>query len=103
MVVVDKLPDALRDQRAGTTRVVSARARLGADSEGRTAIFVTLVLADPEGETWPVDDLWELRRSVQAVINRVDPELDVPWFMEYEPESTEQLEPEDTQELLDAE
>lgn len=95
MATVEKLPDALRDRTAGTTRVVSARVRLGADSEGCPALFVTLVLSDPPGDTWPVDDIWELRRSVQTVMSEVDPDIETPWFIVFEPENMEQQESDD--------
>lgn len=102
MATVEKLPDALRDQTAGDTRVIGARATVGEDSEGRSALFITLVLSDPTGDTWPVDDLWELRRSVQSVIAEVDPALALPWFITFEPESAEQQETDDTSEQVDA-
>jgi hypothetical protein len=102
MATVEKLPDALRDRTAGATRVIEARAHVGEDSEGRTALFVTLVLSNPAGDTWPVDDLWELRRGVQSVIAEVDPDLDLPWFVTFEPENAEQQETDDTREQVDA-
>jgi hypothetical protein len=102
MATVERLPDALRDRTAGSTRVIAARVRDGEDSEGRPALFVTLVLSDPQGDTWPVDDLWELRRDVQSVISKVNPDLETPWFIAFEPEHAEQQEPDDTREQVEA-
>src|SRR5205814_6579079 len=102
MATREKLPAALRDRTAGDTRVVGARATVGEDSEGRSALFITLVLSAPSGDTWPVEDLWELRRNVRSVIAEVDPDLELPWFIVFEPESAEQLETDDTREQVDA-
>jgi hypothetical protein len=102
MATIEKLPDALRDRTAGKTRVIAARTNVGEDSEGRPALFITLVLSDPPGETWPVDDLWALRRDVQSIIAEVDPSLELPWFMTFEPENAEQQETDDTHEQVEA-
>jgi hypothetical protein len=85
---VEQLPPALRDQSAGNTIVRDVRVEMGEDSSDRVALFVVLVLANPpEGlDHWPVDDLWELRRRVRAAITERLPDLDVPWYVVFEPE-----------------
>jgi hypothetical protein len=85
---VEQLPPALRDQTAGNTIVRDVRAEMREDSSDRMALFVVLVLANPpEGlDHWPVDDLWELRRIVRAAIAERVPDLDVPWYVVFEPE-----------------
>jgi hypothetical protein len=75
---VEQLPPALRD----------VRTEMREDSSDRAALFVVLVLANPpEGlDRWPVDDLWELRRIVRAAIAERLPQLDIPWYVIFEPE-----------------
>jgi len=81
----------------GQTRVTAVRTRLGQDPSGDEAVIVKLVLADPPAglETWPVDDLWEIRRLTNEVIRQVDPELETPWLISFEAEDPGELDPDD--------
>lgn len=87
--VLEQLPPALKDESAGKTIVRDVRVELREDSDGRAAAFVVLVLSDPPSdlEAWAVDDLWELRRKVREAIDRVTPELNLPWYVAFEPEN----------------
>jgi hypothetical protein len=102
---MEDIPRALQDRTEGRTRILDSRVTLGESSEGEPAVFITLVLSGPpEGEpTWPVDDLWALRRTVRAVVTEVDPELETPWYLRFESENPEVLEPEDAAEQIEAE
>jgi hypothetical protein len=97
MATVEQLPPALKDKSAGATIIKDVRVEVREDSSDRMALFVVLVLSDPPNglETWPVDDLWELRRTVRvAVIERL-PDLDMPWFIVFEPEHPDLLDEDD--------
>jgi hypothetical protein len=85
---VEQLPPVLKDQSAGDTIIRDVRVEMREDSSDRVALFVVLVLANPPGglDHWPVDDLWELRRRVRAAIADRLPNLDVPWYVVFEPE-----------------
>ena len=98
MPTVEELPAALTNQEAGGTRVVGARVSYREDSEGEPAVFVELILSDPPAgmDTWPVEDVWALRRAVREAIENLDPELDMSWFISLAPEREEELDPEDT-------
>jgi hypothetical protein len=85
---VEQLPPALKDQSAGNTIIRDVRVEMREDSSDRLALFVVLVLANPPDglDHWPVDDLWELRRIVRTAITERIPNLDVPWYVAFEPE-----------------
>jgi hypothetical protein len=105
MVVVDRLPEALRDKHAGATEVRNARVRVEEDSSGQPALVIALTLNDPPRgrDTWPVEDLWELRKIVLVVKTELESELgplDLPWAVAFEPESSEELDSEDLREIV---
>jgi hypothetical protein len=85
---VERLPPALRDQSAGDTIIRDVRVETRGDSSDRLSLFVVLVLTNPPAglDHWPVDDLWELRRRVRAAIADKLPDLDIPWYVVFEPE-----------------
>lgn len=108
MVVAEQLTHELEGLKAGETVVKSARAIPREDSSGRPALFVELVLSEPPkgAETWPVDDLWELRRMVRDVKARVEAQAEsardeLPWYIVFESENYVSLDDEDIDELLD--
>lgn len=88
MATVERLPPALKDKSVGATIIKDVRAEIREDSSDRLALFVVLVLSDPPKglDTWPVDDLWGLRREVRKAVAQRLPELDMPWFVVFEPE-----------------
>jgi hypothetical protein len=100
-VVEEALRKALRDGEVGSTRVVSVHVRRGEDSEGQPALFVELTLTDPpeEAGTWPVDDIWQLRRLVRDAVSGLEG-IDLPWFVFFQPEHPGELEPSDVGEQL---
>lgn len=106
MVVADRLPDALRQHQAGRTRVLDAKVRFEEDASGDEALYIILTLANPaRGQaTWPVDDLWALRRDVLEIKTRLENEhkeaLNFPWFVVFEPEKPSDLEVDDLREII---
>jgi hypothetical protein len=85
---VEQLPLALKGRSAGQTLVRDVRVEMRDDSSDRLALFVVLVLANPPKglDHWPVEELWELRRIVREAIAEQTPQLDVPWYVVFEPE-----------------
>ncbi len=90
-VLEKKLPAELHGKSAGETFIRDVRVDLREDSDDRTAAFVVLVLSDPPSgmEAWAVEDLWQLRRIVRQAINDELPELELPWYVVFEPENPE--------------
>lgn len=88
MAVLDQLRPAMRTRSAGETVVRDVRVEWREDAFGDEAVFVVLVLSDPPGdqESWPVDDLRELRRHVRDYIAGRFPDFSMPWFVVFEPE-----------------
>jgi hypothetical protein len=101
MVVADRLPGELRNRNAGVTYVKDVKVELREDSSEEPAFFVVLVLSDPPTghESWPIDDLWALRRITREVIDEIREELEpnwnLPWFIVFEPEHPELLNDDD--------
>jgi hypothetical protein len=106
MVVADRLPNELRKHQAGKTEIRDADMRFEEDSSGEQALYIVLTLANPPKgqQTWPIDDLWALRRDVLTIKTRVEDELnepiDLPWFVVFEPEKPSELENEDLREVI---
>jgi hypothetical protein len=77
MVVAEQLPRELAGQNAGKTTVKDVRVDLREDSSGRPALFVVLVLSEPPkgADTWPVDDLWKLRRVVRDAKAKIEAQI----------------------------
>jgi hypothetical protein len=103
MATVERLPPALKDKSAGATIIKDVRVDVREDSSDRLALFIVLVLSDPPNglETWPVDDLWALRREVRKAVAEKIPDLEMPWFIVFEPEHPDLLDEDD--ESLDVE
>jgi hypothetical protein len=104
MATVERLPPALKDKSAGATIIKDVRVEIREDSSDRPALFVVLVLSDPPRghETWPVDDIWQLRREVRDAIADQLPDLELPWFIVFEPEHPDLLDEDDEQLGLEA-
>lgn len=97
MATVERLPPALKDKSAGATIIKDVRVDVREDSSDRLALFIVLVLSDPPHglETWPVDDLWALRREVRKAVAEKIPDLEMPWFIVFEPEHPDLLDEDD--------
>jgi hypothetical protein len=107
MVVADRLSNELKEHQAGKTAVRDAKVRFEEDASGNEALYIILTLANPaRGQaTWPIDDLWALRRDVLEVKTRLERELkdpiDLPWFVVFEPEKPSDLEDEGLRAVID--
>jgi hypothetical protein len=92
----ETIADALerRATEAGATRVISVRLSEGEGNDGGPALFVTL--SNPPGElgTWPVDDLWALRRIVGDALSQLGDD-DARWAVRFEPKDAGELHPAD--------
>jgi hypothetical protein len=104
--VADRLPDELRHSQVGKTEIRDVDVRFQEDSSGQLALYLVLTLANPpRGQsTWPVDDLWALRRSALQAKTRLETQhketIDMPWFVVFEPEKPGALEDEDLREVV---
>lgn len=67
------LADKLSGRRFGTTLILRVEPHIDFDSDDQQTIFLTVVLSDPVGDTWPLDDVLGIRREVfsQARANRL--------------------------------
>jgi hypothetical protein len=107
MVVADRLSNELKEHQAGRTEVRNASVRFEEDASGQEALYIVLTLANPtRGQaTWPVDDLWALRRDVLDIKTRAEHDLkepiSLPWFVVFEPEKPSDLEDEGLREIID--
>jgi hypothetical protein len=112
MVVAEQLPNELRGRHVGNTVVRSVRVESREDSSERPALSIVLVLDPPANrDTWPVEDLWELKEAAADAKQRVEQRFreehnteppDLPWFVEFESTRDELLDWEDIDESLDA-
>jgi len=100
MTTAEKVQEALETHEivVGETRMLGARVRFGHDADGDPVLFVALVLSNPpEGnETWPTQDLVELRRGIRESIEQAEPGPMLPWVISFEPQDAVELEPDDS-------
>jgi hypothetical protein len=96
--VLDTLPEALKDSTDGTTKIAvvrDVRIELREDAYDGRAFEITMVLADPPpgAETWPIEELWTIRRVARDIVANAMREnnIDLPWFVVFEPETIEPL------------
>lgn len=88
----DQLEDftaGLVGQVFGATGVARASAYLDEDSVGEVGTFFELVLDDPEGETWPVEDLFDLRRQIREAA--LDAGLSGPFYFDLTADGPEDI------------
>jgi hypothetical protein len=99
------LADALRKraQEAGATRVVNVQFIEGEGPDGEPALFVTLTLTNPPDElgTWPVDDLWALRRIVSDALAEAGAGDNVRWSVTFAPKDPAELDPADAEDQVE--
>jgi hypothetical protein len=115
-VALDDLRPALKDRAKDSPEIAHLRDvlwELHKEDDGSTTIVFTFVLADPPDgmETWPVDELWELRRVAREVVPKslekalaeaaveagttVDALPQFGWTVEFKPEHMPPLAPDD--------
>jgi hypothetical protein len=116
--VLDEISPALKSRAEGTTKIAQIREVLTdirTEDDGRWTIVLTFLLADPPKgmETWPVEELWELRRvarevvpqsiskNLQELANERDIDVDdlppISWTVEFKPEHMPPVAPADEQ------
>ena len=62
--VLDQLLAWVQGQTFGSATVQQALGATDRDADEEIALFLTLTLSDPAAETWPIDDVLDLRRAV---------------------------------------
>ena len=82
------LRNALVERSFGSVSVHDLKISLGEDSEAQTALYADVVLADPAGDTWPIEDVQALRREIRDILSHDPPP--VPWYVLLRPKN-EQL------------
>jgi len=92
---LDDFASGLIDRDFGTIHVSGATAYLDEDSAGEVGTFFVLVLSDPEGDTWPLDDVFELRRSIRT--EALAQNLSGPFYFEFRPTTPEELASDETE------
>lgn len=76
----------------GAVRVRGSTGQVITDVNQHPGVELRLRLDDPDGPTWPPDDIADLRRDVRAEVRTFpDPFMVYLWFR---PATTERLEPE---------
>ncbi len=63
--VADSFLDQVVGRSFGSVTVVRVQSFLDEDNAGELATYLTLFLNDPPGETWPVDDIYGLKRTLR--------------------------------------
>lgn len=78
------LEGAVGGRRFGSVEVRKLTALLSDDADGEIALYVNIVLSDPDGPTWPVDDVQAVRREVRSLLVEHPPQL--PFYVTFRPE-----------------
>jgi hypothetical protein len=63
----------------GTTRVLRASSYIAANWDDEISLFIDVLLNDPDGDTWPVDDIVALDFEVLAIADEVG--LGMPFYV----------------------
>ena len=87
------LTDWLREGEAdvGTVRVVDATLVWDEDAEDKPILRLSVVLANPSGETWPVDDIVELHGRIENHVAETG--LEAPLHVGLAAEAPEEVDP----------
>lgn len=115
-IALDDLPLMVKSRAEGRTKIAQVRKivpEVRDQDDGRTTVVLAFVLADPPAgmDTWPVDELWELRsvagEVVPGAIEKALAEVaakrgttvdDLPafgWAIEFRPEHMPPIAPDD--------
>lgn len=81
----EEVAERLEGESFGSTRVERARSTVDRDDEDELATYLDLVLNDPAGDTWPLEEILELRRTALRVAGEVG--LDTPVYVRLSPET----------------
>ncbi len=77
------LEAAVGGRRFGSVEVRKLSALLSDDADGEMALYVNVVLSNPDGPTWPVDDVQALRREIRTLLVEHPPLL--PFYVTFRP------------------
>lgn len=91
---LDTIAGQLRGTQFGLITIESASTSLYEDADGELGVLVSLVLSDPIGDSWPVDDVVQLRTHVRRAIDGA-PHLGGRIYFELRPSTDEDLEEDD--------
>ena len=89
--LLSRLQSELEGTAAHDTRIERVELAQGEDADGNPALFVNLTLTDPtDGETWPTDDVQELRRRVRDAVLELLREDVLRWYVNFESDSAQE-------------
>jgi hypothetical protein len=80
----EKVAERLKGNVYGRTRVVDAHSFV-TDEDDEEVTYLDLVLADPSGDAWPLEDVLQLRRAILEVATAFA--LDSPLYVRLSPQS----------------
>lgn len=83
--VEEALRESVEGRQFGTIEVRKIIALLGEDADGQTAVYLELILSDPTGATWPIEDAQQLRRAIREQLVSEPPGL--PFYVTLRPEN----------------
>ena len=89
-ILTDRIGDLVADfvgQTFGSTKVTGAVGWLDEGSDGEVLVRVSLTLSDPADDTWPDDDLFEMRSAFRTRAA----ELQMPIAFDFRPVTNEEL------------
>lgn len=87
---IERIASELEGFESGSVSVRFAEGRLSADEEGEAVTRFSLVVSDPPSgsETWPLDDLQDVRRHVRGLVMSAADDLPYPLIAFY-PETSD--------------
>jgi hypothetical protein len=90
---VEPLVDWLGNRRFGSTGVLDVKVSAMQDEDGGLALHLRIVLDDPRGETWPIEDVMALQRDVLGHARGLG--ITEAVYLSLEPETAPQADDED--------
>ena len=66
--IADELARRFAGREYGSIQILDATAEVITDVNDLMAVQLNLVLEDPTGETWPIDDMLDLRRAARTEV-----------------------------------
>lgn len=92
---LDRFADTLAGRHFGTVEIMDAEAHLDTDSRGDPMVVLSLTLNDPKGDTWPLDEILDLRHSIRDEMRLHPSVADLHPYFSLSPEHPEPLADED--------